>query len=233
MALAGFGGENVANAEEFTDRTVARESNPVESSTPGKDREKKGLSALTRAKEALERGETAKDEASRRRAYEIASQEADEAVELLPDNADARFTQFGAEGRLAQMRGMAAIALALPGLNDQLKKVLELNPNHASALAARGGMLMKLPWLLGGDKAEGVRILEHAVALNPTGARAHLELAQAYEIVGRDPEAMQTGRKALRLAQTKGEDGKARQAADFVADLAQSCTNCQAPETAP
>ena len=232
MALAGFGGESAANAEEFTDRTVARESSPVESNTPGKDREKRGQAALKRANDALEQGETARDDASRRRAYEIASQEADEAVELLPDNADARFTQFGAEGRLAQMRGVAAVALALPGLNDQLEKVLELDPDHASALAARGGMLMKLPWLLGGDKDEGVRILEHAVALNPTGARAHLELAQAYEIVGRDPEAMRMGRKALRLAQAKGEDGKARQAAEFVADLAQSCSNCAPPETA-
>lgn len=185
-----------------------------------------GLRELALARQLLDEGERATDDDSRRRAYEAAKQHADRAVELMPDHADARFVQFGADGRIAQLGGIAVAALNLVKLNKQLDEVLRLDPNHANALAARGGMLMKLPRLFGGDKKEGVQYLEKAVALDSTAIGKRLELAEAYHIVGREEDAKATAQAALETARSLNQPDRIATCERFIVELEKTCDGC-------
>jgi hypothetical protein len=185
-----------------------------------------GIKELQLAQQALDDGERAPDDEGRRKAYEEAKKHADHAVELMPDSADARFAQFGADGRLAQIGGMAVAALQLVKLNNQLDEVLRLDPNHANALAARGGMLMKLPRLLGGNTSKGVEYLERSVALDSTAIGKRLELAEAYHIVGRDGDADAAAERALQTAQQLNEPDRVGTCERFIAELKKTCSGC-------
>jgi hypothetical protein len=188
--------------------------------------DEEGKQELLLAKQLLDRGEAAADDDSRRNAYEAAKQHADRAVQLMPDSADARFAQFGADGRIAQLGGIAVAALQLVKLNKQLDEVLRLDPNHANALAARGGMLMKLPRLLGGNTSKGVEYLERSVALDDTAVGKRLELSEAYHIVGRDDDANTAAESALETAQKIGDPARVASCERFIAELKKTCSGC-------
>lgn len=228
MALAGYARDSLAAPEALVDAAPAATTSPdvVESEASPSPREVEGLRELERASHFLDEAEKIEDEAERRRKYEIAVGHAERAVELIPDNAHAHFVLFGSKGRIAQMGGLASAALALASLNAELDECLRLDPDHADALAARGGMLMKLPRLMGGDTAEGVRHLERANQINPNGAGTRLELAEAYEIVGRETAALRAGRESLAIAERKNEPEKAARARQFISDLEASCNSC-------
>jgi tetratricopeptide (TPR) repeat protein len=185
-----------------------------------------GQRQLVLARKALDEGERATDDAARRTAYETAKGHADRAVELMPESADARFVQFGADGRIAQLGGIAVAALQLVKLNGQLDEVLRLDPNHANALAARGGMLMKLPRLFGGNTKKGVEYLERAVALDSTAVGKRLELAEAYHIVGREEEAKATAQSALETARKLDQPERVATCERFIVELDRTCDGC-------
>lgn len=185
-----------------------------------------GKQELALAKKFIDSGESAADDDSRKKAYQTAKQHADRAVELMPDNADARFAQFSADGRLAQLGGMAVAALQLVKANKQLDEVLRLDPNHANALAARGGMLMKLPRLLGGNTTKGVEYLERAVTLDDTAVGKRLELAEAYHIVGREDDANAAAQNALETAQKLNDPARVATCERFITELKKTCSGC-------
>ena len=195
---------------------------PAAGAAAGED----GPSELAAAKKLIDAGEAAHDDEDRKRAYEDAKRHADRAVQLMPNDADARFVQFAAEGRIAQMGGIAVAALQLVKLNKQLDDVLRLDPNHANALAARGGMLMKLPRLFGGNTTKGVEYLEKAVALDSTAVGKRLELAEAYHIVGRDDDAKNTAQNALEVAKQLNEPERVATCERFIVELQKSCSGC-------
>ena len=202
--------------------TAARRAAAVSVADPRRD----GLRELARADELLGAGERVTDRDAQARIYRESLQHAERAVELLPDNAQAHFLVFGATGRLAQLDGLAAAALELVSLNRRLDKVLELDPKHANGLAARGGMLVKLPRLLGGDVDEGVTFLERAVALDPDGVGKRLELAEAYNIAGRRDDALRLSREGLAVARARGKTDKIALCIAFQEDLEQACEGC-------
>jgi len=185
-----------------------------------------GKRELVLARASLDQGERASDDAGRRTAYETAKRHADRAVKLMPDSADAHFVQFGADGRIAQLGGIALAALQLVKLNNQLDEVLRLDPNHANALAARGGMLMKLPRLLGGNTTKGVEYLERAVSLDDTPVGKRLELAEAYHIVGRDQDATAEAQRALETARKLDEPERIATCERFITELEKTCDGC-------
>jgi tetratricopeptide (TPR) repeat protein len=188
--------------------------------------EEEGKRELALARRFLNDGEHATDDASRRQAYDAAKVHADRAVALMPESADARFVQFGADGRIAQLGGIAVAALQLVTLNNQLDEVLRLDPNHANALAARGGMLMKLPRLFGGNTKKGVEYLERAVALDDTAVGKRLELAEAYHIVGREDEAKATAQSALETARELDQPERIATCERFITELEKTCDGC-------
>ena len=187
-----------------------------------------GQQEIALARAAMDRAERAEDEDEQRAAYAEVEKHADRAIAQLPQNADARFLRFAARGRVVQMDGLAAIALQLRSLNAELDEVLRLDPDHADALASRGGMLMKLPWALGGDTSRGIALLERAVSLEPEGSTKRLELAEAYQLVGRDRDAVRLAREAEEVALSNSDTQKAEAAARFRSDLQAACKDCEA-----
>ena len=198
----------------------------AQAAAPSPDALQQGKQELVLAKQSIDEGERARDDAGRRKAYETAKQHADRAVALMPQSADAHFLQFAAEGRIAQLGGIAVAALQLVKFNKQLDEVLRLDPNHANALAARGGMLMKLPRLFGGNTTKGVEYLERAVALDDTAVGKRLELAEAYHIVGRDADAKSMAQSALETARRLDEPERVATCERFIVELDKTCDGC-------
>lgn len=184
---------------------------------------------LAEAQRLLDEGEEAGDDATRRAKYESARDHAARAVAAMPKSADAHFVRFAAAGRLAQMKGIAKLAIEMVDLNKELDHVLELDPDHANALAARGGMYMRLPRLLGGDKSKGVAYLERAVALDATAIGKRLELAEAYRATGRDGDAGRVAVEARAVAVAERKPDKVANCDAFLGELRKSCPTC-APE---
>jgi tetratricopeptide (TPR) repeat protein len=189
-------------------------------------REAEGRRELALAEQQIKAAERATDDATRRESYRAAKEHAENAVERLPASADARFAHFAAAGRLAQLQGLASAAFQLMSLNAELDEVLRLDPNHANALAARGGMLVKLPRLLGGDTTEGIALLERAVSLDDTAVGKRLELAEAYHLVGRTDDAERTASSALAMAETIGDAPKVETCKRFINELRSTCSGC-------
>ena len=181
---------------------------------------------LDEARRLLDEGEEAPDDATRRSRYEAARDHAARAVAAMPKSADAHFVHFAAAGRLAQMKGVAKLAIEIIDLNKELDLVLELDPDHANALAARGGMFMRLPRLLGGDKSKGVAYLERAVALDATAIGKRLELAEAYRAIGRDGDAARVAADARRVAVAEHREDKVAACDKFLADVRRDCPAC-------
>lgn len=121
--------------------------------------------------------------------YHEAEKLAEEAVAMDPNSADAHFLIFAARGRQLLAGNPLSNVWQLRSLNEHLDHALQLNPGHAQALAAKGGLLLGLPSFLGGDVKAATGYLEKAVALNPTGPGTRVELARAFIRQGHYQEA--------------------------------------------
>jgi len=204
----------------------AEASNPSSSEVGIVSSDHEGRRELDLANYYLQQAELADNDAGRRANYELAEQHSARAVALIPSNADAHFVHFASAGRLAQMKGLATATLKLMSLNAELDEVLRLDPDHANALAARGGMLVKLPRLLGGDAAKGVALLERAVSLDASAIGKRLELSEAYHIVGRDEDARRVADEALAMAKERKDESKVVLCQKFITELEGSCRGC-------
>ncbi len=110
--------------------------------------------------------------------------------------ADVYFLRFASRGRPLQGGNPFMNLTKLSSLERDLDHALELNPYHAEALAAKGGLLLGLPKLLGGDTEKAIAFLERAIRFNPRGPGTRLEYARALIRLGRTEEAYEQ----LRLA---------------------------------
>jgi len=119
---------------------------------------------------------------TRRNYYMKAERLAESLVSDAPHIAEGHFLLFAARGRrLLDESGKPSASnfWKFSGLNKHLSRTLELDPSHAHALAAKGGLLLDLPPYLGGDVKSARRHLERAIQLNPTGPGTRLTLARA------------------------------------------------------
>lgn len=165
---------------------------------------------LLRAAELRETDTTAMD------LYRQASHAAGNALARNPDSPTANFVYFAANGRLLLADGLTRNLLALRRLDRQhLDRAIELNPGYANALAAKGGVLLDLPVLIGGDPAAGLHLLRRANALNPGGVGTRVSLAKALARNGKIDEARREARRAAHLACIQGR----RKALDAASEL--------------
>jgi tetratricopeptide (TPR) repeat protein len=179
--------------------------------------------ARTLAKQALDcldRGEDAATRESKLAAYREGLAFAERAVAADDGNADAHFAVFANQGRIMLMEGVVANPLSLLRVNRELDRVLELNPDHTDALAAKGGMYRQLPWVLGGSLEKAEACLRRVIELDPTAVAARMELAETYREMGQPDRGVPLLEKAASIA--KGE-GKHRQLAR-VRDLLREMT---------
>jgi len=131
------------------------------------------------------------DEAKRRAAYEAGAKAARQAFELDESNADAHFFHAANLGSAERLRGIANAAMVLKDIKHCAMRAIELNPKHAQALQMMGGLLMELPWFLGGDETKAQAYLERAIAADGNFTNARVLVAKLYKKQGRIDDAKQ------------------------------------------
>jgi tetratricopeptide (TPR) repeat protein len=146
---------------------------------------------LAEANESFRRAELWEGDGKGREAhYGRAERLATAVLAREPDHAEAHFLIFAVRGRRAMADGVSlSEAWQLPQLNRHLDRTLELDPNHASALAAKGGLLLDLPSMMGGNPQRSIAYLRRALELNPDGLGTRITLARALIKANRKAEA--------------------------------------------
>lgn len=89
------------------------------------------------------------------------------AVELLPDSADAHFAYAVAlRQKLSSISFVRAI-FGAGAYKRELRRALELDPDHIDARAEEIGFLIRAPGIVGGDEAKAQRRIAELRALDP------------------------------------------------------------------
>ncbi len=171
------------------------------------------------ALDCLHRGEELLTKESRLAAYREGLQLAQRAVAVDDGNASAHFAVFANNGRIMLIEGAAPNPLNLLAVNRELDRALELDPDYADALAARGGLYRQLPRLLGGslDKAEAY--LTRAIALDPEAVGARIELAETYRDMGQPARGVPLLNAAMQVAESKGKYRQLNEARDLLREI--------------
>jgi len=144
---------------------------------------------------------------------------AEEAVAEDDGDAKAHFAIVCNLGKEMELRGASVGNLiALHRLRREIDRTLELAPDYADALLAKGALLCGLPRLLGGDHEEGERFMRAALEVDPDYLGAHLALARALADRG-EAGARAEAERALVLAKRKADARAAEDAEALVARL--------------
>jgi cytochrome c-type biogenesis protein CcmH/NrfG len=143
------------------------------------------------------------------------------AVAADADDANAQLALFCNLGRQLDLAGLGWRTFGrLRRARAAMDRAYELAPDDPDVLIAKGEMLLRLPAVLGGDKAGGIVLLRRAVELHPghVGARLHLARAMAAD---RAPEARACISEALALAERGGAEREESEARALLASLDQ------------
>jgi tetratricopeptide (TPR) repeat protein len=169
--------------------------------------------------ELLRRGEDAPSDEERMKLYKQGLDLATRAVELDEENADAHFGIFGNKGRILLLEGVGANPVSVVTVNHDLDRALELNPDHADALTAKGGLYRQLPWVLGGSLTVAEECLTKAIRLDPEAVSARIELAATYRDMGHPERGLPLLETAAQIAQRQGKKRQLREAQDLMSEL--------------
>src|SRR5205809_983616 len=147
---------------------------------------------------------------------------AEEAVAADERDAQAHFARLCRPGNDVKLRGVAVTSLfAIRRLRREIDRTLELAPDYADALVGKGELLCELPRVLGGDAAEGERLLRAALRVDPGFIEARLGLVRALAARGERDEARAEARRALAEAERAPDPARATEARRLLAQLAE------------
>jgi tetratricopeptide (TPR) repeat protein len=145
---------------------------------------------------------------------------AEHAVAADERDPKAHMAVFCALAKLTYLDGFSVTSLfSVWRLRREIDRTLELSPDYTDALIAKGGLLLNLPRLLGGDPHEAERVLRRAVELEPERVTPRLYLAEALQETGSRTEAQTQARHALALAQRANRPEQAAAARTLLARL--------------
>ena len=125
------------------------------------------------------------DETQRQAAYRAGAEAARQAFTIDDSNADAHFFYAANLGSAERLKGLTNAAMVVKDIKHCALRAIELNPKHAQALQMMGGLLMELPWFLGGDEKKAQEYLERAIAADGNFTNARLLVAKLYNKQGR------------------------------------------------
>jgi len=167
------------------------------------------------SRRAQQRCAAANQLAGEARAKALRESLADADAAIAADDADAlaHFAAFCALGGLLRAQGVSLAApLQLRRLRREVDRTLELAPDFADALAGKGELLLNVPRLLGGDPAEGERLLRRALAIDPDYLGPRFALVDALRARGATDEARREAAQALAIAERKRDPDDVRAA---------------------
>jgi hypothetical protein len=153
-------------------------------------------------------------------AYRESLAHADAAIAADERDALGHFAAFCALGGLLRQSGLSLASPArLRRLRREVDRTLELAPDFSDALAGKGALLLNLPRLLGGDAAEGERLLRRALEIDADYLTPRLALVDALRARGARDEARMEAARALAIAERKGSGDSALAAREALAAL--------------
>jgi tetratricopeptide (TPR) repeat protein len=166
-------------------------------------------------------GRITQDRASRVGHFEKGQAMGEQAVALDDQSAAAHFALFCNLGELMRIDGELSITsvMGFRRMTKELDRTLELAPDHLDALSAKGTFLLRLPFLLGGDREKGEKLLRYVLLKSPQSVNARLSLAKSYCADGRHSEALSLASEALSLAQAQRMDDFTPEAAKVLTQL--------------
>jgi hypothetical protein len=166
-------------------------------------------------------GRITQDRASRVGHFEKGQALGEQAVDLDDRSAAAHFALFCNLGELMRIDGELSITsvMGFRRITKELDRTLELAPDHLDALSAKGTFLLRLPFLLGGDREKGEKLLRYVLLKSQQSVNARLSLAKSYCADGRHSEALSLASEALSLAQAYQLDDFAPEAAKVLTQL--------------
>ncbi|MGH7318169.1 MAG: tetratricopeptide repeat protein [Candidatus Rokuibacteriota bacterium] len=129
--------------------------------------------------------------------YERGRDVAKRAIDLAPRSPEAHLWYAANLGRWAIAKGKMRAAFLLPTLKDEVRIILELDPNHVAGLALAGSLYLEIPGLMGGDLARAEGYQRQALALDPHFTRARIELAKCLIAQDRYAEARRELQRVL------------------------------------
>ena len=88
-------------------------------------------------------------------------------------------------------------------------------------------MLVKLPYLFGGDRTKGIQLLQRSLQLDPQSVGKRLELAEAYHLDEQDEQARKVLEEARVIAGDSGSTQQIETVKKFTDALAKSCRGCE------
>lgn len=143
--------------------------------------------------------------------FSKAEEAARKAIRENPGDAEGYFELARALGRLAQYRGILQSLSLAAEVRDNLKKALELNPNHAGAMVALAIWNLELAqkgvgWLYGASADRVIPLFEKAIALEPEEIIHRYEYARALARMGKKREALKQLEIALSLPPKDARD---------------------------
>lgn len=145
---------------------------------------------------------------------------AEQAIEAHDADATAHFAVFCNLGKQADAAGVSMTGmLAVRRLRREIDRTLALAPDWDDALVAKGSFLMQLPRMLGGDAAEGERLLRRVLTRDPDFHEAHFELARGLAANGRRADARVAAERAVALADRAHDADVAERARKLLREL--------------
>jgi hypothetical protein len=175
-----------------------------------------------KANEALavcEQAGRATDTAGKRRLLARGLALAEAAVAADETDAKAHFAVFCNLGKDLRTRGIGVTSVVgVRRLRREIDRTVELAPDYADALVGKGSLLIDLPGVMGGDDAEGEKLIRAALRIDPDFVEARLALARALAARGARDEARAEAARALALAEQDGDRDAASEARELLAD---------------
>jgi tetratricopeptide (TPR) repeat protein len=167
-----------------------------------------------------EQGQIATTRDRRVQHFEHGQALAEQAVRLDDKNAAAHFGIFCNLGELLRVDGEKITSLlGFRKMMQELDRTLALDPNHLDALSSKGVLLVRLPTLLGGDAAQGEKMLERVLREDATCITARLTLAELYAERGARTDAVALAAQARELARASHRADKVAKADATLARL--------------
>ena len=104
-------------------------------------------------------------------------------------------------------------------LMEALDTALALNPDYLDAISAKGMLLVRLPWIMGGDPEKGEVLLRRVVQEDPTAVNARIGLARLCVERGDHQDALMFAQDAYTLAKERQQLDLLPEAQQLLADI--------------
>ena len=145
----------------------------------------------------FERGYSLERNSKKKKWYEKGEKLAKFAIEKNPNNPEAHFWFALNKASIGKINGVLNSLFMVDDLKKELKKVIELDPNHAGAHMLLGEIYKSLPGLFGGDKKKAIEEFKTAIEKDSLHNPSYIALAKTYKDIGDTEKAKEIANKLL------------------------------------